>query len=255
MERIRTGKFAGRAVVVTGAAGGIGRELAVAYAAEGASVALADRREDGLRQTRERIAELGGEARDYVLDLSEGASIAETIGRIAADFGKIDILVNNAGLGIGKPPGELAIEEWDYVLNVNLRGAFLCSREAAGFMKRNGGGAILNVASTRAAMSEPNTEAYAASKGGLVSLTHAMAVSLGPDGIRVNAVSPGWIETGVYESLREADHAQHPSGRVGRPEDIVKAAFYLTDPDNGFVTGANLTVDGGMTKKMIYIED
>jgi NAD(P)-dependent dehydrogenase (short-subunit alcohol dehydrogenase family) len=101
-------------------------------------------------------------------------------------------------------------------------------------------------------MSEPNSEAYAASKGAIVALTHAMAVSLGPDQIRVNCVSPGWIEMQNYDSLKPADHEQHPAGRVGRPEDIAKACLYLADPDNSFVTGTHLVIDGGMTRKMIY---
>jgi NAD(P)-dependent dehydrogenase (short-subunit alcohol dehydrogenase family) len=121
-------------------------------------------------------------------------------------------------------------------------------------MKKNSGGCIVNIASTRALMSEANTFAYSASKGGILSLTHSLAVSLGPDKIRVNAISPGWIETGDYHSLSETDHSQHPAGRVGKPADIVKACFYLTDPDNDFVTGTNIVVDGGMTRKMIYEE-
>ncbi|MNI76721.1 3-oxoacyl-[acyl-carrier-protein] reductase FabG [compost metagenome] len=120
-------------------------------------------------------------------------------------------------------------------------------------MKENKqGGSIINIASTRALMSEPNSEAYAASKGGIVSLSHALAVSLGQDHIRVNCISPGWIETGDYEGLRSIDHEQHPAGRVGKPADIVKACLYLTDPENDFVTGTEMIIDGGMTRKMIY---
>jgi NAD(P)-dependent dehydrogenase (short-subunit alcohol dehydrogenase family) len=103
-------------------------------------------------------------------------------------------------------------------------------------------------------MSEPNSEAYAASKGAIVALSHALAVSLGPEGISVNCISPGWIENGDYEALRPVDHKQHPAGRVGMAMDIARACLYLTDPDNDFVTGVNLVVDGGMTRKMIYEE-
>jgi NAD(P)-dependent dehydrogenase (short-subunit alcohol dehydrogenase family) len=103
-------------------------------------------------------------------------------------------------------------------------------------------------------MSEPNSEAYAASKGGLVALTHALAVSLGSEGIRVNCISPGWIETGDYTALRTGDHSQHPAGRVGTPDDVVRACLFLTDPANDFVTGTNIVVDGGMTRRMIYAE-
>ena len=116
------------------------------------------------------------------------------------------------------------------------------------------GGAIVSLASTRAFQSEPYTEAYAASKGGIVALTHALARSFAEKGITVNCISPGWIETGDYEALREIDHAQHLSNRVGKPEDIARACLYLTQPENNFMTGTNLTIDGGMTKKMIYEE-
>ncbi|MNS89580.1 3-oxoacyl-[acyl-carrier-protein] reductase FabG [compost metagenome] len=115
-------------------------------------------------------------------------------------------------------------------------------------------GSVVNISSTRATMSEPNSEAYAASKGAIISLSHAMAISLGKDGIKVNSISPGWIETGDYEALRPEDHQQHPAGRVGKPADIARACLYLTHPDNTFITGANLVIDGGMTRKMIYEE-
>jgi NAD(P)-dependent dehydrogenase (short-subunit alcohol dehydrogenase family) len=118
--------------------------------------------------------------------------------------------------------------------------------------KNESGGSIVNLASTRATMSEPHTEAYAATKGGIVALTHALSISLGDDNITVNAISPGWIETSDYDGLREIDHTQHPSNRVGTPADISRACMYLTNVENDFVTGANLVVDGGMTRKMIY---
>jgi NAD(P)-dependent dehydrogenase (short-subunit alcohol dehydrogenase family) len=239
-------------VIVTGAGGGIGRRLAFAYAQEGAAVTLADvDAENG--KAAAAIRAQGGTAQFVRADMRIPDDIERLIERAAEEYGGVDILINNAGIGRWKSPFELTVEEWDDVLHTNLRGSFLCAREAAKRMRQSGkGGSIVNIASTRAFMSEPNSEAYAASKGGLVALTHALAVSLGPDRIRVNCVSPGWIETGDYGALREADHAQHPAGRVGTPQDIVKACFYLTDPDNGFVTGANLIVDGGMTRKMMY---
>jgi len=118
--------------------------------------------------------------------------------------------------------------------------------------KQESGGAIVNISSTRATMSEPNSEAYAATKGGIIAITHALSASLGKHQITVNAISPGWIETGDYSELRDIDHEQHLSGRVGKPSDVAKACLYLTDPQNDFVTGINLVVDGGMTHKMIY---
>jgi NAD(P)-dependent dehydrogenase (short-subunit alcohol dehydrogenase family) len=149
-------------------------------------------------------------------------------------------------------PFEISVEEWDEIINTNLRSVFLCSREAAKVMKISGGGSIVNIASTRAFMSEPNSEAYAATKGGIVALTHAMAASFSPYHIRVNCISPGWIETGDYARLTDADHEQHFSGRVGKPEDVAKACLYLTSDGNEFINGTNIILDGGMTRKMIY---
>lgn len=247
-------KFAGQTVVVTGAGRGIGAALAAAYSKEGAIVAAIDREAANVGRIVETIREAGGDAAAYAVDLRSPDEVAATFAEIEERHGRIDVLINNAGLGIWKSPYELELDEWDTVINTNLRGTFLCAREAAKRMRGRDGGAIVNIASTRALMSEPNSEAYAASKGGIVALTHALAVSLGADRIRVNAISPGWIENGDYDALKSSDHGQHPAGRVGKPHDIVRACFYLTDPANDFVTGVNLVVDGGMTRKMIYEE-
>jgi NAD(P)-dependent dehydrogenase (short-subunit alcohol dehydrogenase family) len=247
-------KFTGKAVVITGAGKGIGAALAAAYAAEEATVVVIDRDAATVSRVVAAIKESGGNAVGFTTDISSPEEIVAAFGSIGEQLGKVDVLINNAGLSYWKSPYELAIDEWDYVMNTNVRGTFLCSREAAKLMREHGGGAIVNLASTRALMSEPNSEAYAASKGGIVALTHALAVSFGSDRIRVNAISPGWIETGDYGALRPEDHEQHPARRVGRPDDIVRACFYLTDPSNDFVTGVNLVVDGGMTRRMIYEE-
>ncbi|TCP59213.1 hypothetical protein EV586_101429 [Tumebacillus sp. BK434] len=232
-----------RVVLVTGAAQGIGRSIAETYAAQGATVIAADKEPFAPEQTTAMQT-----------DLRDPQEIERMFRKIREQFGRLDVLINNAGVSVWKSPYELSVGEWDDILNLNLRGTFLCAREAARLMKVGGGGKIINMCSTRALMSEPNTEAYAASKGGILALTHALAVSLGPDRIQVNAISPGWIETGDYSQLREEDHTQHPSGRVGRPADIANACIYLTDPANDFITGANLVIDGGMTRKMIYLE-
>lgn len=247
-------RFAGRTVVVTGAGKGIGAALAAAYAKEGAIVSAIDLEAGNVGQVAETIREGGGDAAAYAVDLRSPDEVAAAFAEIEERHGRVDVLINNAGLGIWRSPYELELDEWDTVINTNLRDTFLCAREAAKRMRGRDGGAIVNVASTRALMSEPNSEAYAASKGGIVALTHALAVSLGADRIRVNAISPGWIENGDYGALKPSDHGQHPAGRVGRPDDIVRACFYLTDPANDFVTGINLVVDGGMTRKMIYEE-
>ena len=245
--------FANKNVIVTGAGQGIGRGVAEAYVREGASVVLAEFNEETGRATAEAIRKNGGQAIFVPCDVRQEADIVRLMETAERELGRIDILINNAGVSRFKSTYELTVEEWDDVLNTNVRSTFIASREMAKRVKGSGrGGAIVNISSTRSLMSEPGSEAYAASKGAIVSLTHALAVSLGPDDIRVNCISPGWIETGDYNALREIDHKQHPAGRVGTPEDIARACLYLTHPDNTFVTGAHLVVDGGMTRKMIY---
>jgi NAD(P)-dependent dehydrogenase (short-subunit alcohol dehydrogenase family) len=246
-------KFTGKVVIVTGAGRGIGRCTAVTYASEGAKVVVAEREEEAGAETARLISESGGEACFIKTDVSIQEEVTAMVSRAAGMYGRIDIVVNNAGFGIWKSPLDLALEEWDAVISTNLRGVFLCAREAARFMKENGGGSVINIASTRAFMSEPGSEAYAASKGGVLALTHAMAASLAQYGIRVNCISPGWIETGDYATLRTEDHSQHLSGRVGRPEDIARACLFLSSDGNEFINGENIIIDGGMTRKMIYL--
>ncbi|MRR22975.1 glucose 1-dehydrogenase [bacterium] len=245
--------YEGKVVIVTGSGRGIGRCIAGMYASEGAKVILAER-DASTGETAEReIRKEGGDACFVLTDVSVSGQVSGMVRKAIETYGRVDIVINNAGFGIWKSPLELTEDEWDVVLNTNLRGAFLCAREAARFMKEQGGGSVINIASTRAFMSEAGSEAYAASKGGLVALTHALAASLAQYSIRVNCISPGWIETGDYSSLREADHSQHFSGRVGRPEDIARACLFLTGDGNEFINGENIIIDGGMTRKMIYL--
>lgn len=248
--------FLNKVVVVTGGARGIGRGVAAAYSKKGAKVVLADVESDIGEQTVRDIKKQGGEDIYVKTDVRNENDIIHLFEKVIQTFGRIDILINNAGKGVFKSPYDLTIEEWDDVLNTNLRSVFLCSREAAKYMRKNpAGGAIVNIASTRALMSEPNSEAYGASKGGIVAITHALAASFSQDRITVNAISPGWIHNGDEAELSHADHEQHLSKRVGKPSDIAKACLYLTNPTNDFVTGINLVVDGGMTRKMIYVEE
>ena len=239
--------------IITGAGHGIGRCVARMYGEKQYRVYLAE--QDLLlgREAAEELTSMGIDARFIRCDVSDEGDVIAMMEAVIKESGKVDVLINNAGISKFVPFFELSGDQWDHILGVNLKGQFLCSREAAKEMKRQGGGAIVNIASTRALMSEPNGEAYGASKGGIVALTHAMAMTLGPLGIRVNCISPGWIETGDA-TLREEDHSQHPAGRVGEPEDIGSACLFLTDPGNGFITGQNMVIDGGMTKKMIYLE-
>jgi NAD(P)-dependent dehydrogenase (short-subunit alcohol dehydrogenase family) len=205
--------------------------------------------------------DVGKRAAFRQLDVSRESSVRRWIDASLAHFDRIDGLVNNAGIADPHqhPLHELPLDTWNRYIGTHLTGAFLCSKYALPSLK-NTGGAIVNIASTRALQSEPDTEAYAASKGGLVALTHAMAVSAGP-AVRVNAILPGWIATDAWKKpqtrhqpkLSRRDHRQHPAGRVGTPEDIGALAVYLLSAASGFVTGQHFVVDGGMTIKMQYV--
>ena len=237
-----------KVLAVTGGAQGIGRAIALHFSRHGYAVSIAD---VDARKGRETLAALGANAAFFRADISREADVRAWLRATARKLGCPDVLVNNAGIRAGAPLLALSARAFDRVLAVNLRGAFLCTQEAARLMvKHKKTGAIINISSTRAFMSEPGTEAYSASKGGLVALTHATAISLGPQGIRVNSISPGWIETRGGKHSRR-DKQQHPVGRVGTPEDVASACLYVAE-QAGFMTGQNMTIDGGMTVKMIY---
>ncbi len=241
-----------KVVIVTGAGSGIGRAVAMAYADTGAMVIIAEKDTVKGALTETEIIESGGQAVFYHVDVSDLTQTEAMMIIIKETYKKIDILINNAGVSFWKSPYEITPQEWDAVMDVNLRGLFFTAREAAKLMRETGGGSVVNIASTRALMSEPDSEAYAASKGGIAALTHALAASFSEDGIQVNCISPGWIETGDYQNLSEDAHNQHIAKRVGRPDDIARACLFLTNPENDFISGTNLVIDGGMTKKMIY---
>jgi NAD(P)-dependent dehydrogenase (short-subunit alcohol dehydrogenase family) len=238
----------GQVAIITGAGRGIGRAIAARFTSAGATVVIADSDAEAGAAT---AAALG--AHSEPTDVADPAAIRRLFASIEARFGRLDVLVNNAGISATSPVEQVQVADWDRVLAVNLRGAFVCAQAAAPLLRRGSGrGTIVNIASTRALMSEPGNEAYAASKGGLLALTHALANSLGPS-IRVNAICPGWINT-RDDRLRPEDHAQHPVGRVGRPEDVAEACLFLAGSASSFMTGQYLVLDGGMTRKMLYID-
>jgi NAD(P)-dependent dehydrogenase (short-subunit alcohol dehydrogenase family) len=241
-----------KTVIVTGASNGIGKAIAKAYAAAYYNVVLADIDHKNGQELEDQLLKQGYTSMFIECDVSDPSATEKLLDETFQQFGGIDILINNAGISEFISPDDLNVDKWNLILNTNLRAAFLLTRGAAKKMKKGGGGSVVNIASTRALMSEKNSEAYAASKGGLLALTHAMALSYSDHNITVNCISPGWIHTGNMDDLRDIDHDQHPSNRVGKPEDIARACLFLTDEANNFITGENLIIDGGMTRKMIY---
>ncbi|MGZ5812608.1 MAG: SDR family oxidoreductase [Xanthobacteraceae bacterium] len=236
--------------IVTGAARGIGRAIAHHLLDGGWHIGAVDLPQAGLKRSYNRYG------RNVVLiegDVADEETARRAVKAVTDKFNRLDALVSNAGVMVRKPLRQLTLAEWRKVLDTNLTATFLFAR-AAERPLRAAGGAIVTIASTRALMSEPNTESYSASKGGLLALTHALAISLGPD-VRVNCVSPGWIVAKPGEKLRRKDHQQHPVGRAGWPQDIAEMVAFLLDGKRaGFITGTNVVVDGGMTRKMIYEE-
>lgn len=251
----------GKVAIVTGGGQGIGRGIAQRLLAEGMRVAIAEiDAAAGAATARELSAQ--GEIICLPTDVTDEQQVARAVEQTLAAFGRIDGLVANAGIANpnNAPLEQLQLADWNRLLATNLTGPLLCARATAAAL-RSAGGAIVNIASTRALQSEPDSEAYAASKGGLLALTHALASSLGPQ-VRVNAISPGWIDVRALKHRRpaeipllsETDHAQHPAGRVGEADDIAALAAFLLSPRAGFITGQNYVADGGMTRRMIYID-
>jgi NAD(P)-dependent dehydrogenase (short-subunit alcohol dehydrogenase family) len=252
-------KLAGKVVLVTGGGQGIGKAIARRMLQEGAGVVIAELDEEAGRETQAEYSSFGRISFART-DVSDEGSARNAVAKTLEWFERLDVLVNNAGIANAHnaPLEELQLAEWNRVLATNLGGVFTMSKHAAASLRQRRG-AIVNIASSRALQSEAHTEAYAAAKGGVVALTHALAISLGP-AVRVNCVSPGWIDVSAWkkqsrrkaEVLRKVDHAQHPAGRVGRPEDVASIVAWLAGEEAGFVTGQNFVVDGGMTRKMIY---
>lgn len=247
-----------RHALITGGAQGIGKQAALCFLQNGFDVTIVDIDEEAGAETLNELKAFG---RIQYLpgDISSEENVKVFVKKAVEFSGRLDVLINNAAVSANKPVTELSLEEWNRVLAVNVTSCFLFVKHAAPYLKTTQG-TVINLCSTRAFMSEANTEAYSASKGAVYSLTHALAVSLGPE-IRVNSVSPGWIEVSELKKstdrkiteLSEADHNQHPAGRVGDAKDIARLLLFLANEENSFITGQNFIIDGGMTRKMIYV--
>lgn len=242
-----------RRVFITGGAEGIGKAIVRAFRGAGHRVAFCDKNETLGKETALQTG-----TQFHLVDVSDKTALEDCLRKIIEEWGDIDIIINNAGVSQFSPITETSVEDFDKILSINLRPAFITSRQLAlhrqSLDAQNPYGRIINICSTRYLMSEPGSEGYAASKGGIYSLTHALALSLSEWHITVNSIAPGWIQNNNYDQLRPEDHAQHPSGRVGKPEDIARMCLFLCQEENDFINGENITIDGGMTKKMIYLD-
>lgn len=251
----------GKVALVTGGGQGIGRAIAARLLGDGMAVVIVDVDASAGLDAQDELASRGRVHFAHA-DIADEAAIVAIVRGAVAWGGSLDVLVNNAAIVPNErlPLEQLDRASWQRSLDVNLTAPLLLAREAAPHLRAKGG-AIVNITSTRAEMSEPDTFAYSATKGGLSALTHSLAISLGPQ-IRVNAIAPGWIATDAWKArdrrsepkLSKKDHAQHPVGRVGAPEDVAALTSWLVSDEAGFVTGQVFTTDGGMTRKMIYAE-
>lgn len=246
--------------LVTGGAEGIGACIAKELAEKGYSVIICDNNAEAGKERARMIAETGGKAQFVETDVSDWESVMEMSRLVKGKFGQINAIINNAGIAdpsMEFPSGD--VKQWQKVIDTNLSSAYLVINSLVDMMPA--GSSIVNISSTRAFQSEPNTLAYSAAKGGIVALTHSLAITLSEKRIRVNSISPGWIDTSSWKippresSLEKIDHLQHPSKRAGVPEDIAEIVTFLCSRAGEWINGQNITVDGGMTKRMIYFDE
>ena len=236
--------------LVTGAARGIGQAIALQLAADGADLALCDVKVEWLEDTAAKVKALGRRVETYAMNVADGAAVGEAVAKVAADFGRIDVLVNNAGITRDTLLIRMSEEDWDAVLDINLKGAFLVTKAVVKYMMKQRSGAIVNIASVVGIMGNPGQANYTASKAGLIALTKTTAKELGSRNVRVNAVAPGFIRTAMTDKLaepvKEAMLKMVPLGRLGEPEDVAKAVAFLASDAAAYVNGQTLAVCGGM---------
>ncbi|MDB5373487.1 MAG: 3-oxoacyl-ACP reductase [Belnapia sp.] len=243
-------RFTGKVAFVTGAASGIGRATAVAFAAEGARVAILDRSEAALRDTAEAIRAAGGKVLAIACDVAEPGQVEAAVARTVEAFGRLDIAFNNAGVeNKASPVAEIELAEWDRILGINLRGTFVCMKHELAQMVRQGGGVVINTSSGAGVRGVAGGAAYAASKHAIIGLTKSAALDYAKSNIRVNAILPGNIETPMMDRFTGGDIQKaidlEPVGRLGKPQEIADAVLWMSADLGAFVTGASIAVDGG----------
>jgi 3-oxoacyl-[acyl-carrier protein] reductase len=239
-----------KVVIITGSGGGIGKETALLFAKEGAKVVVADVNEKGGTETVENIKKAGGEAFFAKLDVSSRDQIKQVVKETIAKYGKIDVLINNAGIIQDALVVKMTEEQWDKVININLKGPFNCIQAVVGQMINQGSGVIINISSIVALYGNVGQTNYAATKAGLIGMTKTLAKELGKKGIRVNAVAPGFIYTpmtaSVPEKILEMMKEKTPLRRLGKPEDVANTLLFLSSDEASFINGAVISVDGGL---------
>lgn len=255
-------RFKGKVVIVTGAGRGIGKGIALEFAKEGAAVIVSTLEENEGRETEREIREMGGEAQFIQTDVSTEDSVRKMVEGVIDTHRRIDVLVNNAGITLFKPLLEATLEDWEQVINIDLRGVFLCSKYVAAHMVRQRKGSIINISSNHAVATLPDSEIYAAAKAGVNGMTRSMALSLGKWGIRVNAICPGFTDTPHYRkwlaasgnaaAVEEEVRWLHAGNRICTPEDIGKLALYLASDDAEMITGAEIIIDGGVSARLYH---